>query len=68
MRQNTMKTMWTVVPYRARITSRKVCALGARRFNSMARVAKRRICTVAPIYREYSINNNRMNYVHSPEA
>lgn len=29
-------------------TSRKVCALGALLFNSIARVAKRRIWTVAP--------------------
>lgn len=30
------------------MTSRNVWALGALRFNSIARVAKRRICTVAP--------------------
>lgn len=30
------------------MTSRKVWAFGALRFNSIARVAKRRICTVAP--------------------
>lgn len=30
------------------MTSRKVCALGALRFSSMASVANSRICTVAP--------------------
>jgi hypothetical protein len=30
------------------MASRKVWAFGARRFNSMARVANRMICTVAP--------------------
>jgi len=44
----TMNVQCAAVPYRALITSRKVWALGARRLSSMARVAKSRICTVAP--------------------
>jgi hypothetical protein len=44
----TRNTMWAKVPYRALIISRYVWALGARLLSSMARVAKRRIWTVAP--------------------
>jgi len=62
--QKTMYTMCVAGPYRALTTSRtgpsqqpfiegevggiQVCALGARLFNSMARVANRMIWTVAP--------------------
>lgn len=49
IRQNTMKTQCTYGPYRAWMTSKKVWAFGALLFSSMARVAKRRIWTVAPV-------------------
>lgn len=39
MRQNTINTSCTAVPYRARRASRKVWALGARLLSSMASVA-----------------------------
>jgi hypothetical protein len=39
---------WVVVPNRALITSRKVCAFGALLLSSMAILAKSRIWTVAP--------------------
>ena len=42
-------TACVTTPYRALITSRKVCALGALLLSSIARVAKSRICTVAPL-------------------
>jgi hypothetical protein len=48
MRPNTKNTMCVTTPYLALMTSRNVCALGARLFNSIARVAKSRIWTVAP--------------------
>jgi len=44
----TMKTRCAVLPQRTLMISRKVWALGARRFTSMAMMPKRRICTVAP--------------------
>lgn len=44
----TINVICVCVPYRALMTSRKVCALGALRFNSMASVANSKICTVAP--------------------
>lgn len=44
----TINVRCVYAPYRALITSRKVCALGALRFSSIARVANSRICTVAP--------------------
>ena len=40
--------MCAVVPQRTLTISRKVCAFGARRLISIARMPKRRICTVAP--------------------
>lgn len=44
----TINVRCAYAPYRALITSRKVCALGALRFSSIASVANSRICTVAP--------------------
>ena len=35
---NTRKTLWELLPYLARIISRKVCAFGAFRFNSIAKI------------------------------
>merc|ERR1719482_2097487 len=40
--------MWLVRPWRARMISRKVCALGAFRLTSMARIPKSMIWMVAP--------------------
>jgi hypothetical protein len=48
MRPKVMKTPWVAAPYRARMASRNVCALGAFRLSSIAKVAKRMTCTVAP--------------------
>lgn len=48
-RPKVMNTACVTTPYLALMTSRKVCAFGDRRFSSMARVAKRRIWTVAPL-------------------
>jgi hypothetical protein len=42
-RPKQMYTQWVMRPYRARMTSRKVCAFGALLFNSMAIVANRMI-------------------------
>lgn len=47
-RPKTINVICVYAPYRALMTSRKVCALGALRFSSMASVANSRICTVAP--------------------
>lgn len=46
--QKKRKVRWATVPHRAFTISRMVCALGAFRFTSTARIPKRRICTVAP--------------------
>jgi hypothetical protein len=49
MRPKVRYTACVTTPYRALMTSRKVCAFGARRLSSMAKVAKSKICTVAPL-------------------
>lgn len=38
-KENARYTAWAPFPYRAKTTSRKVCALGARLFNSIANTA-----------------------------
>ena len=46
--QKKRKVRWAVVPHRAFTISRMVCAFGAFRLISTARMPNSRICTVAP--------------------